>query len=560
MEFLGVDLTTIVLSIITVVNLMFASLVRLQSESKSSMFFVITILGVVVWTVGIIFYIQPGINALTFLWSHINYIAAAVFAASFFFFCYYFAEEDRPLPGWIPTSIMGSLIAIIILIIHPGFPAVVVADIVHDARGVQFEIFGQFYFLYILFVLAMFGTGIRILVRKYRETEGLINDQLRYVILGTGFAILLGVTSNIFLPQIGVYGYDFMGPVATLVLVAFISFAITRYQLWDFKIIATQLFLSLMVLILLVQIFLAEGLIDRVIKSLIFSTVIVYGFFLIRGVLKEVALREEAEQITVKLAAANRRLQEVDIEKSDFVSITSHQFRSPLTVIKGYTSMLLEGMFGRLHSKKQIYALEQIFLSSQRLGFTIEEFANISRIEKGEMEYTFRTIDLREVIQNAVNYFRPIIKKEDVSITFRINPGDGFAVEGDYEKLGQVFRNILDNAIKYSPNKGEVIIDIHKINKDQMIQVAITDSGVGIQKEMMQKLFEKFARAESSQRLHTEGRGLGLYIAKQVVEAHGGKIHAESKGRDKGTTFYVELPNPDYVKPRREVKEFLQEV
>ncbi|MAZ40949.1 hypothetical protein CL654_02435 [bacterium] len=560
MEFLGVDFRTIILAIVSVTNFILASLIYLRSKLKSSIFFVLTITGVGIWAIGINFYIQPGVNALTLFWSDMNYMIAAIFSVAFYFFGYYFGTEDKKLDKRQAWIVIGSMIVLIFLILSPGIPRSVITDVTEIAPYAKAQEFGWAFWYYTVFVFAYFFGGLVWLTKKYFTASGNVKNQLKFIVTGTGISIVLGLLTNLVLPAFGVQGNDWMGPVGTLIFVSFIAYAIIRHKLWDFKIVALQFFIALMVVILLLQIFVAEGPVETALKTAIFLVVSGFSFYLVRGLLKEVDLREEMEQLAIKLQTANKRLEQIDIEKSDFVSITSHQLRTPLTVIKGYASMLLEGAFGKIDNKKQTNAIDQIFQGSQRLVLVIQEFTNISRIEKGEMKYVFDKTNVRNVVSASIEYFRDTLKEQKFDVILNASLGGNYIIEGDREKLEQVYSNILDNAIKYTPAGGTIKIDIENDTQDKVIRTSITDTGMGIQPEMMSRLFEKFSRTQGSFRLHTEGRGLGLYVAKQIVEAHGGKIWAESTGRGKGTRFIVEYPNPEYVQKRKEIKDFLEDI
>jgi len=560
MDFLGVDFRTIILGIISVINFIFATLIYLRSKEKSSIFFVLTLVGVGIWSTGINFYIQPGVTNLTFFWSDINYTVAAIFSVGFYFFGYYFATEDKKISARQVGIIVWSLLLLLLFVLIPQTPYSVITDIYEVRPYSKAQVFGSSFYIYATIVFLYFAGGLAWLIKKYFSAKGVIKNQLKYITVGTGISIIFGLLNNLILPGFGIQGNDWMGPVGTIVFVSFVTYAITRHHLWNFRIIVLQLFIALMILILLLQIFVAEGPLEVFIKTFIFIILAVFSFFVLRSLLHEIDLREEMERIAYKLKTANKRLEKIDIEKSDFVSIASHQFRTPLTVIKGYSSMLLEGGFGKVNDKKQIGAIDQIFQASQRLVLIIQEFTNISRIEKGEMKYLFRRINLREVVSTSIEYFRKIIHEQKFEIIFNVSLGEKFIIEGDKEKLEQVFSNIIDNAIKYTPVGGKIKIKIENIIKNNVIRVSISDTGVGIHEEMMSRLFQKFSRTEKSFRLHTEGRGLGLYIAKQIISAHGGKIWAISKGNGIGTTFIVEFPNPEYTQKRKEIKDFLDDI
>ncbi|MFA6416140.1 MAG: HAMP domain-containing sensor histidine kinase [Candidatus Paceibacterota bacterium] len=263
--------------------------------------------------------------------------------------------------------------------------------------------------------------------------------------------------------------------------------------------------------------------------------------------MKEVSQREKIEKLAVdlersntELEVANEKLKELDKQKTEFVSIASHQLRSPLTAIKGYSSMLLEGSFGKITGKSR-EAVQVVFESSQKLVGVIEDFLNITRIELGKMKYEMTTIDMGHMVESVVNELKPNVMRRGLTMTFTGAEGP-YNIFADAGKLNQVFLNVIDNAIKYT-EKGSIAVAVARRQEGgkNLIRFTSTDTGVGMDQATIPKLFEKFVRATGAGAINITGTGLGLYVAKQIVEAHGGKIWAESAGKGKGSQFIVEM-------------------
>tara|TARA_Y100000310_G_scaffold93793_1_gene91343 strand:+ start:1148 stop:2671 length:1524 start_codon:yes stop_codon:yes gene_type:complete len=497
------------------------------------------------------------VTYLTYLWSDLNYTSSAIIAVSFFFFAAYFGSEYAKVHALFKLFTAVFLVVVIVFIQIP-IPELSVIESLTIEDGNKVENFGLGYFFYLTLLVGYLVGGITILLIKLFKGAGAVRDQLKFIILGTGFAIVTGITTNIVFANIGLYGFEWLGPVGTLIMVIFISYAITKHRLWDFKLIIVELFVALMIIILLLQIFIATTLIEQIIRVFIFAAVSSLSFFLVRNLLREVDAREILETLAKNLSKANNRLRVIDIEKSDFVSITSHQFRTPLTVIKGYSSMLLEGSLGTFSDKRQKTAVDKIFRASQRLVITIEEFLNISRIEQSQMNYEYSKVNLREIVAQVISESKQSIKDVGLEITFNAKMAEEFLIRGDRKKLEMVFSNIIENSIKYTPAGGKILVELSKKKDTKSIILEVSDTGIGIPKEMQVRLFEKFSRATGISKLHTEGRGLGLYVAKQIIRAHGGRIWAISSGKDKGSTFFLEFPDWEYEQQRKEIKEFVE--
>ena len=199
--------------------------------------------------------------------------------------------------------------------------------------------------------------------------------------------------------------------------------------------------------------------------------------------------------------------------------------------------MMLEGTYGELGEKiKQ--PIQNIYDSSQRLVTIIEDFLNITRIELGRMKYEFVTLNFKELAEKVVNDQQSAAKQKGVVLNYHAEGGK-YTINADPGKINQVISNLIDNAIKYTPAGA---VDVTVNDGKGVVRLAVKDSGVGIPAEVMSKLFEKFVRADDAGKINYAGTGLGLYVAKQMVEAHKGKIWAESEGAGKGSTFIVELP------------------
>ena len=249
-------------------------------------------------------------------------------------------------------------------------------------------------------------------------------------------------------------------------------------------------------------------------------------------------------KISQELREAYEELKKLDKAKSEFISIASHQLRTPLTAIKGYLSMILEGTYGGLAEKTK-RPMENVYQSNERLIKLVNDILNVTRIEAGGMEMKFEKSSLEEVINSAVEELKVAADQKGIFLKFEkptLRPAQGERLPKiliDKDKIRQVILNVVDNAIRYT-NKGGVTVKIQ--NQKSKIKIIVTDTGEGMTKEELSKLFESFSRGVAGTRLYTEGVGLGLYIARRLLELHDGKIWAESPGPDKGSTFYIELP------------------
>ncbi len=230
---------------------------------------------------------------------------------------------------------------------------------------------------------------------------------------------------------------------------------------------------------------------------------------------------------------------ELDNMKREFVSVASHQLRTPLTAMRGNIENLLDGIFGDF-TEDQREVLRDTSFAAERLINLINEFLDVSRIQKGTLELTITDVNISEVIRSVIGELRDYAKRHRVTLSLHIPKKDVF-VSGDELRVRQVVQNLVDNAIKYSsPKNPDVCIEISKA-KDNMIEVIIADNGIGIPEREQDKLFNRFFRASNVSKVGSSGTGLGLYIVKTIIQKHGGKIWFDSK-EDKGTAFHFLLP------------------
>jgi signal transduction histidine kinase len=375
---------------------------------------------------------------------------------------------------------------------------------------------------------------IRALLSK--DYPAVVRSQIKYQLLAGVIGFGGGMTN--FLPQLfQIYPF---GNYLILLYVAFVSYAILKLKLFNMKAIAAELFSGAIILVLLFNLLAYSSFSDFLVKLLLFVLGTSFSIFLIRSVLQELKQREQIEKLAEQLSVANARLKELDQRKSEFVSLASHQLRSPLTAIKGYTSLILEGSFGEVAGKLR-EVIENIFESSERLVLIIEDFLTISRIEQNKLKYDMSVFDLKDLARAMVNEQTPNIRERGLGIDFEVHPANAdYRVKGDVGKMSQVLTNLIDNAIKYTV-QGKIEVSVAKMPGTGKVRVAIKDTGLGIAADALPRLFEKFSRAQNANQANVTGSGLGLYVAKQIVEAHKGRIWIESPGEGKGSTFTIEL-------------------
>jgi len=242
----------------------------------------------------------------------------------------------------------------------------------------------------------------------------------------------------------------------------------------------------------------------------------------------------ENKRLLKELSAANEKLKELDQRKSAFVANVSHELKSPLAIIKGFLVLILDGAVGEINSKQR-NCLEIGKRNIERLIRLVTDLLDISKIEAGKMEMRRENFDIAVLVNEILVDYEKELAKKQISLKKDIQENIG-AIWADRDKISEVVINLLNNAVKYTTAGGEVGIKL--ISKENELYFEISDTGPGIPEEYKDKIFDKFERITTEK---MEGTGLGLPIAKDIVELHKGKIWVESEA-GKGSVFKVKLP------------------
>jgi signal transduction histidine kinase len=333
------------------------------------------------------------------------------------------------------------------------------------------------------------------------------------------------------------------------VFMGFLAYLIVKFKAFDIKLIGAQALVYGLVILIGSQFFFIQNNTNRILTGITLALAVGFGIFLIRSVKNEVKRKEELQTMTEKLAVANDQLRKLDNAKSEFISIASHQLRTPLTSIKGYASLILEGTYGTV-DPKIIDPINKMYASNERLIQLVEELLNISRIESGRMEFIFEKKKVEFMIKELSDTFSILAKEKKLYLHIQLPKEPLPEIEVDGSKVREVISNLIDNSIKYTRRGGVTIkAEIWKgpsldknIPEADRVRIIISDTGIGIPETELPYLFAKFSRGKDTQRLHANGTGLGLYVGKNIIEAHHGRIWAESEGADKGARFIIELP------------------
>jgi signal transduction histidine kinase len=545
------DIKVIILISVAFLNLALGGSVLFHnSRSVVSRWFALFAFGLAAWSFGMMMYgTGPEDWQTVYWWSLILHFAGAFIAFTFLHFSLVYPEEKMPVSLWWHVVFF---IPVIFIFYFLFIDKQIIVDLKFFSNNRQL-IYGPWYSFYFVYFFMYMGGASFTLLRKSFIVEGIEKKQIRSVFWGTLVPLICAGVINMFMAAWGDFKYAWTGPVFLLMVVIFIAYAIIKLKFLDVKVITTEIFAIFLALVAFEEIFMARSFEELIVRMIIFAITLIFAILLIRSVLNEVRRREEMEKLTEelklttkKLAKANKELERLDEAKSEFLSIASHQLRTPSTIIKGYISMMLEGSFGK--APKLIKDnLNKIYLSNERLLNLIETLLNISRIESGRIEFNVQPINLVAVIEPIVSDFQKKAKERGLKLEFLPEKNVPEAL-ADREKTKEVISNLIDNSLKYT-KQGEVTVGLHQ--ESRSVVFTCQDTGIGIDSEDVPRLFNKFVRGKGMMQVYTEGTGLGLYFARMVIENMGGRIWAESPGKEKGSKFSFSLPLADKEKAKK---------
>jgi signal transduction histidine kinase len=248
-------------------------------------------------------------------------------------------------------------------------------------------------------------------------------------------------------------------------------------------------------------------------------------------------LQQRIDVATKELRSSNAQLKHLDEVKDEFMSMASHQLRTPLTSVKGYLSMVLDGDVGKV-STKQHKVLLEAFNSSERMVRLIADFLNVSRLQTGKFIIEKVPVDIKAAIKQEINDLELLAKSHDIKLKLVMTEKD-LPLIADESKIRQVVMNFVDNAIYYSPVKSTIVVNVE--HAKNWMALTVVDMGIGVPENEQRKLFTKFFRAVNARKQRPDGTGVGLYLARRVITAHGGSIIFSSR-EGKGSTFGFRLP------------------
>lgn len=525
MEELIPALGAILLVFAVVLNVLLAFLVY-RSDPRSATNRIYGLLGVVIsiWLVANFISIQTQFLTSSLAWVILSFLFAVPLNVLFFLFAHTFPNVHVRLKQSFLFVLFFLASGISVVILSPlTFQGVEIVN------GEPSPVFGPGTLLFGIFSIVLNVAAVILLIKKYHRTKPEERKPIGLVLWGT--LLMFGfIISTIFIPtaifKTNIF-VPFM-PLYTLIFLGMTAYGIVKHHLFNIKVVATEALVVVIWIILFSRILFARSIADGFIDSLVFVGTVLFGIILIRSVFKEIEQRERLEILT-------GQLEELNEMKSNFVSIASHQLRAPIGGIRSYLAMLKDGDLGPVTPKQQ----EIIQMNMEELRHmlaVIQMFLDVTKMESGKIELERKPTDLKVMASEVVAELEQSAKRK--GLTLKTTLAAVPKVSLDAERMRNVVLNLIENAVKYT-EKGSVEVGLRRVNGK--VEFRVKDSGIGIAPDEIPKLFAKFVRAGGGFKV-SHGSGLGLYIVKTLIEAHGGEAFVESPGVGKGSTFGFRLP------------------
>lgn len=469
-------------------------------------------------------------DILLFSWSFFGPLSALISIFSVYF-TYVFLQKQDVTP-WTKIGFLALLV-----------PVVLLAPTNHSLRGFNIDNCDAFGFEGVLYEMYYYSLGalamawiLALLVKHYRKAAPGMRSQI--VLMGTGIELFLFsffttgylasyLTSIGLLPDSQIEMYGFFGMVIFMV---YISILIVRFRTFHVGLIASQALVIALILLIGSQFTFIRNSTNLILTSITLVLTGVVGIILIRSVKREVEQRKHIEELAHDLEKANE-------QQVVLIHFITHQIKGFVTKSRNIFSMALEGDFGPVPEQLKPM-LEEGFRSDTKGVETIQGILTAANIKSGKVTFTMMPCDLKATIDDIARDLKPNADAKGVALN--VDTGtEPMTFNGDCKQLVNAFKNLIDNSIKYTP-KGSVNV---KLTKDsEVIRFTIEDTGVGITPEDMKVLFTEGGHGKESVKVNVESTGFGLFIVKNIIEAHKGKVWAESEGAGKGSRFVVELP------------------
>ena len=467
-----------------------------------------------------------------FLWSLINMIEPIIYAGVLYFLYLFIDQAD--------ISFRKKLFLVILLL-----PTIFLTSTKFSLSGFNLTncyrdaVEGPLiYYNYFIEALLIFWILFFTVKRFFSTKDKNSKRKILYVTLGSlGFlvAFAFGNVIGSLFDSYGVAGdYSWTvgqyGIFGVPVFLGFLTYMIVKFRAFNIKLIATQALVWGLVILIGSQFFFIKTQVNMVLNGFTFVASIIFGYFLIRSVKKEIEQKE-------KLAKLNLNLQLLIKQRESLVHLITHKVKGSFTRTKVLFAGMLDGTFGEISPEIKKRAGQGLEFDNAGIQ-TVDLVLDVANMQNGLIKYDMKNLDFKELVENTISEKRIPAEAKGLKLETELRDGN-YNVAGDSIWLKEAINNLIDNSIKYT-KEGKITVGLEKKNSN--ILFSIKDTGIGINEEDKKHLFTEGGRGAKSVEINVDSTGYGLFTVKLIVEAHKGKVWVESEGEGKGSTFYVELP------------------
>lgn len=510
---------TIIVSLLVALYVFFKDKKSLRSKLllSVSIFFAL-------WVINILIQWVASYNAILLsAWQLTAILEIGIFISSFYFSRVFLSSKDITFG----EKITMSIVALVVLAIIPTSLNVSGYDF-DNCEGINGPLWNIIYAFEPAVIVLMVYLGLD----AYRkEKSGNKRKQIALFTIGNALFLTLFFLSNFYGELTKVYEFNLWGPVGMVSFLVLLGYMIVRFHAFNVKVFATQALVIGISSLIGAQLFFLNDFLDVVVTVATLVAFLISGLFLIRSVKREIEAREQIEKLAGDLQTANEG-------QANLIHIINHQIKSYMTKARYiYDALLHDSDYGSI-SETARHMIEKGYKEVTEGVKFVQNFLAVSDIEKGTFVYDMQPIDFKKIVTEVAEEQKETAKNKNLSFDFSAADAD-YSMKGDASQLSQAVRNLIDNSIKYTSSGG---LDLNLERKADKILLAVKDTGVGISDELKPKLFTKGAMGKDSTKINVNSTGFGLSFVKGVVEAHKGRVWADSPGPNLGSTFYMELP------------------
>lgn len=463
---------------------------------------------------------------IMFFWSAIVSVELLIYASAWYLVKLLATSGKGPSP--LERLVAAGLFLPIFLLAHTSYNLLGYDMTNCDRAAIEGPLIQ---YLYIVELLFIFWT-LSVLIAGYRRLQAVAErTQLLSVGIGVVIFLTLFTAGNLTLIFELDWSYEQYKLFGMPILVAFITYSAIRFKTFDLKVFTAQALVITVSFLVFSLLFIRTIENVRIVTVVTFALVSLLGIYLVRNVRREIRQRELIEK-------QGKELEVINQQQESLLHFVSHEVKGYLTEGQNAFAGIAEGDFGEVPPKIRDFA--KTALGKMRGGvLMVMDILNAANLKRGEMSYKCTTFDFLESLRVVVRELSPMAAEKKLTLNVT-DPGEPLLMEGDEEKIRtHVIRNLVDNAIRYTP-EGTITLELVRANG--VVRFSVKDNGVGITPEDMTHLFTEGGHGKESIRTNVNSTGYGLFVAKSIVTAHGGKIWAESEGAGHGATFIVELP------------------